>query len=356
MALQSLRSWNQSRPRRLKDQVVVIVGASSGIGRETALLFGRNKASVVLAARSETALEQVAAEIERLGGRAKCVVTEVSRYDDLERLAQEAANWQGKVDTWINDAGISEYGLFEDMAEEEIDRIVQVNLLGQLYGCKAILPIMRQQHFGAILNVGSIVSARAIPLQSVYSATKFGIRGFTDALRLEQAHIRSGINVTLIMPASTNTPLFRHARSKNGRKPKPLPPVYDVSIVARAIVYAAQHPRRTVIIGGAGKLLEVLERISPAVADWWMLRNGWAFREQFSNEPASGHDTMFEKEDAVGTSHGEFGARTKKSSMYTPLELHPAITTALCGAALATAAAWLVNRQPTQNNRKRKLW
>ena len=338
-AMRSVQPWNLHTPRPLSEQVVVIIGASSGIGRRTAIEMGARGASVVLAARNDESLQAAAREVEAAGGKTKVVAVDATKFEDLERLANEAIQWQGRIDTWINDAAVSEYAKFEEMTLNEINRIVQVNLLGQIYGCKAILPRMRRQGYGTIMNVGSIVGMRAIPLQSIYCATKFGIRGFTDSLRMELADEGAGINVTLIMPPSTNTPFFNHARSKMGVKPMPVPPIYDVGIVARAIVFAAEHPRRDVLIGGASKLIEIMQRISPRLADWYLLQGRRGFKKQQTDEPDDGRDTLYRPEQGRGRSDGDFSDQAKSRSLYTPLDLCPGVKAAITTGAIVGISA-----------------
>jgi short-subunit dehydrogenase len=309
--------------RPLNEQVVVITGASSGIGRETAIELGNKHASVVLAARSETALSEVAKEVERLGGKAHVVVTDVAEWEQVNRLAQEAVNRFGRIDTWVNNAAVAEYATVEEMTVEEINRIIQVILMGQIYGMKAALPHMKREREGTIINVASVVAERSVPLQAAYCAAKHGIKGFTEALRLELAHEHSGINVTLIMPSSINTPLFAHARSKLGVMPKPIPPVYEPRVVAEAILYAAEHPQRDVVVGG-GKMLSTMERISPSLVDWFMLQGGRMFKQQKTNRPDDGKDNLFAPMNGTGSTTGEFGERSKSTSLFTrELELHP---------------------------------
>ncbi|MDQ3871771.1 MAG: SDR family oxidoreductase, partial [Chloroflexota bacterium] len=272
-------------PRPIPEQVVVITGASSGIGRETALELATRQASIVLAARNQEALEEVAREVERIGGQAEVVATDVSGYADVEQLAARAVERFGRVDTWVNNAAVSEYATVEQMTIEEVDRIVQVNLLGQVYGVKAVLPHLVRQGEGTIINVGSALSERAIPLQSVYVATKHAIRGFTDALRLELLKDHPGINVTMIEPSSINTPLFNLARSKMGVKPLPIPPIYEPRVVAEAIAFAAEHPRRTIVVGGSGKFMTLMDRLSPELVDWYMLQGDRMWKNQQTDQP-----------------------------------------------------------------------
>src|SRR4051794_23771867 len=226
-------------PRPLGEQVVVLTGASSGIGREAAMLFARRGASLVLAARDEAALREVAVEVERDGGRAHVVPTDVADWPRVERLAREAVEHFGRIDTWVNDAGITIGGTVEAHEIDEIERIVRVNLLGQVFGVKAALPHMKRQGGGTFICVGSIASVRAMPLQTIYSATKHGVKALCEGLRLELQREPGEFHVTLIAPPSINTPLFGQSRTKFGTELGPPRPIYDPRIVAESIVFAA---------------------------------------------------------------------------------------------------------------------
>jgi short-subunit dehydrogenase len=280
-------------PKPIRDQVVVITGASSGIGRATALEFARLGARLVLAARNEPALQELAEMVKNLGAQALVVPTDVAESEQVNRLARAAVREFGRIDCWINNAGVTEYATVEKTEVEEFERIIQVNLLGQVYGVKAALPYLKQQAESTIINVSSVLGERAVPLQAAYVASKHGVKGFTDALRMELKHEKTGINVTLIAPASINTPLFEHAPSKMGVKPRPIPPVYSPQQVAQAIVQAANHPRREVVVGGGGKLLLFLARLSPALVDWLMLWRGLIFRQQQTDLPPNSQDNLF---------------------------------------------------------------
>jgi NAD(P)-dependent dehydrogenase (short-subunit alcohol dehydrogenase family) len=310
--------------KALDQQVVVITGASSGIGRETARLFGEKGAAVVLAARNEAGLREVASAIEADGGRAHVVVTDVAVWEQVSHLADEALRRFGRIDTWVNNAAVNEHATVEQMTVEEIDRIIQVNLMGQIYGMKAALAPMRRQKAGTIINVASILAMRGAPLHAPYVAAKHGIAGFTETLRLEMMHERLPINVTLVMPAFINTPLFINARSKLGVKPRPVPPVYDPIAVAEAVVFAAQHRRRDIIVGGSGALLSVLQRISPPLVDRLMLLRGGMFKAQMTDQPDDGIDNLFKPTPGGGSARGEWGADGPRNSFYTRhLELYP---------------------------------
>jgi short-subunit dehydrogenase len=330
--------------KSISDQVVVITGASQGIGRETALQFAMHRASVVLAARNAEALGELAAEVDRLGGQAEVVITDVADYHQVERLAQRAVERFGRIDTWVNNAAVSIYATVEQLEPEEMERLAQVNLLGQMFGSKAAIAHMKPRRAGTIINVGSALSERAIPLQSAYVASKHGVAGFTEALRLELAHDKTGIDVVLILPSSINTPLFNFARSKLGMQPMPVPPVYEPRVVAEAICHAAVHGGREIVVGGWGKLLIAGQWLSPSLLDRYMLQGGRAFEQQKTQLPDDRRDNLFEPSTGPGSTSGQFGEGSKSTSLYTTyLELHPN-RKRITAAALLLGALALVRR------------
>jgi short-subunit dehydrogenase len=310
--------------RLLNQQVVVITGASQGIGRETALQLAERGASVVVAARNEEALGELVRQVERIGGQAEAVVTDVADADQVERLAQRAVERFGRIDTWVNNAAVSIYAPVENVEPEEMERLIRVNLLGQMYGSRAAIPHMRRQGGGTIVNVGSALSDRAVPLQSAYVASKHGVAGFSEALRLEMIEEGTGIDVVLIMPSSMNTPLFNFARSKIGVQPMPVPPVYEPRVVAEAILHAAEHGGREVVVGGWGKMLTVAQWLSPSLLDRYMLQGARAWKQQQTARPDDARDNLFEASTGPGATTGDFGRDSKATSLYTThLELHP---------------------------------
>jgi NAD(P)-dependent dehydrogenase (short-subunit alcohol dehydrogenase family) len=322
--------------RGIAGQVVVITGASSGIGRETALEFGRRGAALVLAARTKEALDGVAGEVERLGGAALAVPTDVANFEQVTDLAARAMERFGRIDTWVNNASVAAYGTVEQMDVDEIRRVIEVNLLGEIHGVKAALPHL-QRTGGTIINVSSTLGKRGVPLQAAYCAAKHGIVGFDEALRLELRYAKSPVHIVDVLPSSVNTPLFEHARSRGGVSPRPIPPVYEPQVVAEAIVRVAEKPVRHVFAGGAGRLLDAAQRLSPALVDRYLLWPGRIVDNQKTDRAGDGPDNLYQPE-ATGASSGQFGQKSKSKSLYTQVfGLHPARGRTAAGAALVAA-------------------
>ncbi|MGY1605311.1 SDR family oxidoreductase [Geodermatophilus sp. SYSU D00815] len=332
-------------PRPLAQQVVVITGAGSGIGRETARTFAQRGASVVVAARSRTALDSLAAEVQRLGGRCRPVVTDVGEYAQVEALAGTAVEAFGRIDTWVNNAAVSTYGTVAQMTPEELRRVVEVDLLGHVYGSKAALPHLEAAGGGVLVNVSSALARRGVALQAAYCAAKHGVVGFSEALRTELRHAGSEVAVVDVLPSSINTPLFRHARSRLGVQPMPIPPVYEPRVVAAAIVAVAERPVRTVFAGGTGKLLEIGQRISPTLVDHYLLGPGRVVENQRTDRPDDGVDNLDAPLDDAGATTGAFGQRSRSRSLYTELVgLHPRRTRAVVAALVAGGLAAVARR------------
>jgi short-subunit dehydrogenase len=330
----------------LSEQIVVICGASSGVGRETALKFAEAGATVTLAARNEEALRSLEDEVTRLGGTAHVQVTDMAEWPQVAGLAAATVERFGRIDTWINCAANTVYGQVHEVTAEEIERVVQVTMLGQIYGMKAALEQMRPHRSGVIINVASALSVRSAPLQAPYSAAKHGIRGFAESLRMELQHSRMPISVSTLLPSSINTPLFQHARSKMGVLPKPIPPIYQPSVVADAILHAAEHPQAEVVVGGGGKTLDVIQRLAPRSAGWLMLRFGKAVDKQRSKKPDDGTDNLFTPSTGPGSVEGTYGQHAKSTSIYTTtLEQYPHRIRILLGAVSVLGLSLLRRRR-----------
>lgn len=220
----------------------------------------------------------------------------------------------GRLDTWVHCAAVSLYATFEQTTPEEFKRIIDVNLMGQVYGAMAALPHLKREGRGALIHVSSIEARRTLPFQSAYGAAKHGIDGFLEALRVELQHEKLNISVTNVMPASINTPIFNKARTKLGVKPMGVPPIYQPSLVADAILDVAEHPKRDVVVGGAGKMMLLGQRLSPALMDAYMLSNG--FESQRTSQPKSqdAPDNLFEPIQGYDKIEGDFSGQAKSQS------------------------------------------
>jgi NAD(P)-dependent dehydrogenase (short-subunit alcohol dehydrogenase family) len=323
----------------IDEQVLVITGASSGIGLVSAKAAARHGACVVLAARNETDLARAVDEIRAEGGRAVYQVADVADADQVERIAETAQREFGRIDTWVNNAAVAVYGRVMDVSLEDMRRQFDVNFWGQVYGSRVAVAHLRDRG-GVIINVASALADRAIPLQGNYCASKHALKAFTDALRMELEEEGLPISLSLVKPGSIDTPLFDKAKSYLGVAPQPVPPVYDPEVVARVILHCAQHPVRDIIVGGMGKVLSMSGRV-PRLADRYMERN--TFDAQMTNRlNGNGASNLFEPVRDDGGERGRaWQGRTKRSSLYTTAALHRKVT--LSAAAIGIGALALVS-------------
>ena len=277
-------------PRPLAEQIIVITGASSGIGRETAQQLTRHGASLVLVARNEAALRETAAEVEARGGRALVAPADVSDPEQLQRVADQAASHFGRIDTWVNGAAVSTYGTVEQATIDEIRRIIEVDLLGTIYGIKAALPYLRRTG-GTLISISSVTGERAVPLLATYSAAKHGVVGFSEALRMELAPSSGRLGDD--DPALRNQhAILQPCPLQLGVLPRPTPrPTNRPRWPRRSS--GLSHPTREIVVGGAGKSVLLLQRLSPALLDRLMTIGGLAFKMQQSTRPDDGVDNLF---------------------------------------------------------------
>lgn len=322
--------------KRLDRQVIVITGASSGIGLATAYEAATRGASVVLASRNEAVLAEVAERIRRDGGAAHHVAADVSNRRDVERIAERAVERFGRIDTWVNNAGVSVFGELKDVSDEDHRRLFDVNFWGIVYGSTVAADHLRRSGGGAIVNLGSVASDVALPLQGMYSASKHAVKGFTDAFRMELTLEGAPITVSLIKPASIDTPFPKHAKTYSGREPILPPPVYVPEDVADAILHAAEHGDRDIFVGGGGKLMSVVNQHAPRLADW--LGSPAVATMEEGGRPAIDPDGALYKPGIDGEVRGRSPHHVMRSA-YTRASLRPVVTgTLLAGAGLATAA------------------
>ena len=324
----------------IKEQVVVVFGASSGIGRETALRFAKAGAKVAVSARSEDGLDSLVEEIRRAGGEAVSLPAEVTDFSQVKSVADLTVEQYGRLDTWVHAAAVAVYAPFEQTTPEEFRRILDVNANGQAYGAMAALPYLRQAG-GALIHVSSVESMRPLPYHSAYSASKHAIHGFVQTMRMELRHDNVPVSVTEIMPASINTPFFNKNRTKIGVKPVGMPPLYEPSVVADAILYAAQHPVREIVAGGAGKMMILSERAAPRLTDKVLEKVGFAGQKTKEPKSAEAPDNVDAPIAGYDRVEGDFGKLSKSRSVDTWFGTHPNARRALLGAALLGAGlAW----------------
>jgi short-subunit dehydrogenase len=332
--------------KKLDEQVMVITGATSGIGLATARLAAEGGAGLVLAARDADALDTLAHELRQRGVEVATVAADVGNPSDVARISQEAMERFGRVDTWVNNAGISVYGRNEAVALEDMRKVMQTNFWGVVHGTLEAVRLMKGRGGGALINLGSEVSDRAVPLQGTYSASKHAIKAFTESLRMELDQENAGISLTVIKPAAIATPFPEHARSYMEHEPDLPPPNYAPELVAQAIVHAAQVPERDLYVGGHSKLNSVLGYLAPRTLDRYMSRT--MFSQQQSDRPNSSarHDALHAPDAAQELRLRNNGNhRVVERSPYTSFAMRQAPTgTVLLGGALL--AAWALSRKP----------
>ncbi|WP_371855923.1 SDR family oxidoreductase [Nocardia beijingensis] len=294
-------------------QTVVITGASGGIGRAAARRFAADGASIALLARGRAGLAAAAQDVRAAGGRALPISTDVADFDAVHAAADRAEAEFGPIDVWVNSAFTSVFAPFTRIAPQEFRRVTEVTYLGSVHGTMAALARMRPRDRGAIVQVGSALGERAIPLQSAYCGAKHAVDGFVEAVRVELLHERSNVHITIVQAPAVNTPQFSWVRSRLPKRPQPVPPIYQPEVVADAIAFAAAHPRRKQYWVGASTVGTVLaQRMAPAVLDRYLARTGYS-SQQTDTEETERPDNLWHPVDRAGGAdfgaHGRFDER-----------------------------------------------
>ena len=324
-------------------QTVVITGASAGIGRAAARMFGQRGDNVGLIARGEAGLDAAVRDVQRAGGTALAVPADVADFAQVDAAAGRIEDALGPIDVWVNVAFTSVFAPFSEITPEEFSRVTQVSYLGFVHGTMAALARMRPRDRGVIVQVGSALSERSIPLQSAYCGAKHAINGFTFSLRCELLHQKSGVHITVVQMPAVNTPQFSWVRSKLPRHPQPVPPIYQPEVAARGIVFAADHPRRRQYYVGATTTATILaNRVVPGLLDRYLARTGYSSQQTGHAEGSGRRGNLWEPADkSPGDdygAHGEFDDKAHSRSAQLLVSHHRLAA----AAAAATAAAGVV--------------
>src|SRR5688572_2969734 len=313
--------------KKLNEQVIVITGASSGIGLVTARMAAKHGARLVLNARNEEALRLITNEINEAGGTAAFVAGDVGNFEDVRRIADQATLRFGGFDTWVNNAGVSIYGHVLDQSLEDQRRLFDTNYWGVVHGSMIACGHLRTRG-GALINIGSVLSDRAIPIQGTYCASKHAVKGYTDALRMELEKEGAPISVTLIKPSTIDTPYRQHAKNLMPVEPLNPPPVYAPETVADVILHCAEIPERDVYIGGGGKAMSASGYYAPRLTDKLMEATMFSLQQSDEPRPPDRQDSLHAAS-ADGDERGGYPGHVAESSAYTRASLHPILIGAL---------------------------
>jgi NAD(P)-dependent dehydrogenase (short-subunit alcohol dehydrogenase family) len=300
---------NQANPK-----VVVVTGASAGVGRATALAFARSGASVALLARGAEGLNAAAKEIEQTGAKALAIPTDVANARQVDDAAERVEKELGPIDVWVNNAMLTVFSRVVDMKPEEYQRVTEVSYLGTVYGTQAALKRMIPRNAGTIIQVGSALAYRGIPLQSAYCGAKFAARGFTDSLRAELIYDKRKIHITTVHLAAFNTPQFEWARHRIGAQPQPLPPIFQPEVAAGAIVWSAQHKRRELYVGFPAVKIILGNKLFPGLIDYMASKQAIDGQKDDQVKEPSTRDNLFDPVPEDMGTRGRFNDQAKERS------------------------------------------
>lgn len=335
-------------------KVVVVTGASAGVGRATAQAFAKRGASIGLLARGRDGLEAAQREVAELGGHAIVQIVDVADFNQVETAAEVIERELGPIDVWVNNAMVSVFSPVAQMTPEEFRRVTEVTYLGVVWGTMAALKRMRARDHGSIVQVGSALAYRGIPLQAAYCAAKHAIQGFNDSLRCELLHEKSNVHLCMVQMPALNTPQFGWVKSRLPRKAQPVPPIFQPEVAAEAIVFASEHRRREILVGGPTVKAVVGNKIAPGLLDRFLARKG--IESQQTQEPADPNrrNNLLSPVPGDHGAHGRFDDRSKRFSLQLWVTRHRWL---LAGTSLAAAIAiilctelWATTKRGTSPN------
>jgi short-subunit dehydrogenase len=326
-------------------ETVAITGATAGVGRATVRAFARRRARIGLMARGVDGLKAAAAEVRAAGGEALPLPTDMADADAVESAAEAIERQFGPIDIWVNCAMATIFAPLHQITPEEYRRATEVTYLGFVYGTMAALKRMRTRNRGTIVQVGSALAYRSVPLQAPYCGAKHAIRGFTDSLRSELLHDGSGVHVTMVQMPALNTPQFDWARNKMPRRAQPVPPIYQPEVAAEAIVYAAYAGRREIYVGGSTLAAILANKIAPGLLDRYLASHGYS--SQLTNQPENPNapDNLFTPVGGDHGAHGRFDARAKPHSAELWASRHRGLLVAGAVGVVGLIAAAMVGRR-----------
>jgi NAD(P)-dependent dehydrogenase (short-subunit alcohol dehydrogenase family) len=332
-------------PRRRKPRVVVVTGASAGVGRATVREYARRGCRIGLLARGLEGLEATRREVEELGGEALVLPTDVADPDQVEAAAEAVEARFGPIDVWVNNAMVTVFGPVKTLRADEIRRVTEVTYLGQVHGTLSALRRMLPRDRGVIVQVGSALCYRGIPLQAAYCGAKHAIEGFTESLRTELMHDGSKVRVTMVHLPAVNTPQFDWSRSRMPRKAQPVPPIFAPEVAARAVLWASENPRRQVVVGAPSVKAIWGNRLAPWAADRYLARNGYDAQMTPAPEDPARPDNLWAPVEGDFGAHGRFDREQKTNSLQLWVTTHRhSLLTAAVGLIAGSAMLWRAGR------------
>jgi NAD(P)-dependent dehydrogenase (short-subunit alcohol dehydrogenase family) len=334
-----------SRRQNNEHRVAVVTGGSAGVGRAVATAFAQDGVDVAVLARGEERLDAARRELELLGVKCLPVATDVADADAVERAAEQVERNLGPIDVWVNNAMATVFAPMSEVTPEEFRRSTEVTYLGSVWGTLAALRRMRPRDRGVIVQVGSALAYRGIPLQAPYCGAKHALQGFLESLRCELLHDESRVRITMVQLPAVNTPQFTWSRAKLPNLPQPVPPIFQPEVAARAIVWAAEHPQRELMVGWPTVKAILGNAIAPSYADHYLARNGYSSQQTDAPTPPDHADNRFEPVAGKQGAHGPFGAQAKTHSVQLLLRTH-LVAAAGITAGVGAAATMLRRLRP----------